>query len=132
MKITRNSDNGGWSGEGNFRSTKIKFTIDAELWNSEPRKVLNDALNSLDRKWPIILSSITTELLSLYNDSWADPDSGLRPLSKEGFLNKLSLETLAIGDGSLFVYFSDGDLFAGHTISVSLIGESAPIAMLEG
>lgn len=131
MKIVRNSDNGGWNGEAEFRTVKIEIRIGAEYWNADPNQVATKALQELETRWTDVLTSIADGLLALYNDSWR-PDSIPLPVSKKEFLGKLSLETLDIGVGGFCAYFSDGDLFAGNVVSVSLSGEATPITMLEG
>jgi hypothetical protein len=132
MNIARNSHDGGWSGEVPFRGAKIEFTIDAELWNLDPADIATNALQTLEKRWPDILSSLTGEPLSLYNDQWIDSGSRMHPLSKEEFLSQLSLRSFSVGEGAVFASFSSGDLFAGHVLSVALIGDADPQVALEG
>lgn len=47
-------------------------------------------------------------------------------------LEKLSLDLIVIGQGCIVLYFADGNLFAGHTVSVTLPEDQEPTAMLEG
>ena len=128
--VTRNSHDGGWSGEGIFRGSKIKFAIDAELWDADPNQVAMKAFRTLNDRWPEVLSSLTRESLTLYNQQWRDPAAP--PLSEADFLQRLSLDSFSIGSDTIFASFADGDLFAGHSLPVALVREAAPHVTLEG
>jgi hypothetical protein len=70
--------------------------------------------------------------LKLYNESWVDPSQGFPRLAAQPFLEKLSLAQISIGQGSVTLYFADGNLFAGHTVSVTLLDDQDPTTMIEG
>ena len=56
-------------------------------------------------------------LLPRYNENWGDGP----PIDRETFAGRITLEGLTVyGDGSAALDYSDGDLFWGHTIVVSL------------
>ncbi|HJU77196.1 MAG TPA: DUF2262 domain-containing protein [Sphingomicrobium sp.] len=58
------------------------------------------------------------ELLSVKNDNWLGDDE--RPLSREEFKARMTLESISINPGPFIqFFFGDGDLFAGHTIIVT-------------
>jgi hypothetical protein len=57
------------------------------------------------------------ELLAIYNDEWNDDD----PISEEEFMARLTLDDLAVAsDGSAELFYQDDNLFAGHTVLVSI------------
>jgi len=56
-------------------------------------------------------------LLSLYNTSWNDDP----PLDSGAFMARMTLtEFAAYEDGGVDISYDDGDLFFGHTITISL------------
>lgn len=57
------------------------------------------------------------KLLNLYNTTWND---GLA-INQEEFINRITLDAIAFSpDGSANLYYSDGDLFWGHTIITAI------------
>ena len=128
MKIVEDRQLGGWRGETQFRGTNVTFSIDAELSRSNPKDIASQALAELEHRWPEVVASLLGHPFSLYSESWAEPPA----VSKEEFLRRLLITSLSIGEDTIFAYFSDGGLFAGHIVSIALIGKAAPIAALEG
>ena len=58
------------------------------------------------------------ELLDLKNGNWLDEDEA--ELSKEEFLERVSLESVTVSsEGTFEFWYADGDLFGGHSIMVS-------------
>ena len=132
MNIIEDSNLGGWKGTTLFRGSQVEFSIDAEMWNADPQEVAEESFRTIERRWSEIEGCLLTKPYQLYHGSWLDPQNGFHALSKREFLAKITLQTLAIGEGSITAYFTDGNLFSGHSISVCLIGEEEPQAMLEG
>jgi hypothetical protein len=70
-------------------------------------------------------SKITHKLLRLYNESWRDGET----LDVDGFMRRISLSSMSVSpvdfgsEGCVILYYSDGDLFAGHSIEVLLDGD---------
>lgn len=61
--------------------------------------------------------STADKLLHLYNTTWND---GLA-ISQEEFMNRIALDAITFSpDGSADLYYSDGDLFWGHTIITTI------------
>lgn len=55
------------------------------------------------------------ELLELYNDNWNEGE----PIDAVAFASRLMLENVVVErDGSVTLWYDDGDLFAGHVIFV--------------
>ncbi len=132
MTLSENPELGGWTGYTIVRGQQVELHVDAELWELGPQKAAESALEVLDQRWPEIERALLGHPLKLYNENWADPSQGLPTLTAPAFLQKLSLASVAIGQGSVTLYFGDGDLFAGHTVSVTLSEDEEPTAMLEG
>ena len=72
------------------------------------------------------------ELLDLAND-WAE-NAEAGEVTKERFMERMEPESIEIrGDGSFEFWFSDGDMFYGHSIRVSGDLENGPDeAQMEG
>ena len=72
------------------------------------------------------------ELLDLAND-WAD-NAGEGEVTRERFMERMELESVEIrADGSFEFWFSDGDMFYGHSIHVTGSLEKGPDwAQMEG
>jgi hypothetical protein len=57
------------------------------------------------------------KLLKLHNKTWNEG----KPITKEQFISKMRLESLGFYIGGIAeAYYNDGDLFWGHSISVSI------------
>ena len=62
------------------------------------------------------------KFLALYNDTWRDEEEGQEVLDEAGFCARLIEPSITLMDepGSAVVFFEDSDMFAGHSIQVSL------------
>lgn len=74
------------------------------------------------------------ELLELANDWLADDDSEDKPdeITKEMFKDKMKMSEMTVNsDGSITLYYNDGDMFWGHAIEIDIdedgVYESADI-----
>lgn len=57
------------------------------------------------------------ELLPIFNDEWNDDE----PMTEEEFTARLTLEDLSVAaDGSAELFYNDDNLFAGHTVLVTV------------
>lgn len=71
------------------------------------------------RFWEPMLAAMTTKMLALKNDAWLDDDEGEQELSREEFLQRVTLSDVAFyADGSAAIYCDDDELFFGHTIEI--------------
>ena len=56
-------------------------------------------------------------LLALHNEEWNDGP----PTDRDAFINRMAMSEFAVyDDGSVSIRYTDGDLFWGHTIIVSV------------
>lgn len=61
---------------------------------------------------------IADELLALYNDTWAPEDSPA-PMKRAEFTKRIAPSALTLDiNGSGFFYWTDDDMFAGHSIEL--------------
>jgi hypothetical protein len=82
-----------------LESTALKLFNESDKWTEKVRK------------------KISSDLLSLKNESWIDENES--PLSETEFLSKLTLESIIIHEEENFAFwFNDGDTFWGHSISL--------------
>lgn len=71
---------------------------------------------------PACRDRIADEMLDGYNDNWADddPEEGAPLLDRVGFVARLRLCGISLYyTGNAEWHYSDGDLFAGHSILIS-------------
>jgi hypothetical protein len=132
MTLSENPNLGGWTGHTIFRSLRVELNIDAEMWEVGPQQAAKSALEAIEQRWPEIDGALQGHPLKLYNESWANPTQDFPALAASQFLERLLLTSVAIGQGAITLNFSDGNLFAGHTVAVTLLGDQEPTAMIEG
>ena len=101
----------------------IDFCIDSDEPDVYFRLTLDRAIEYLD--WARTTESecrnkIADDLLATYNEIWAE-DNGMGQISREIFINKIVPESLILHlDGEGTWYYNDSDLFAGHSIEISI------------
>ncbi len=107
-------------------SHKVSVTIDwAGISPSEALSRSRDACDQIRVREPEYRRKIAQSLLSLCNDNWREG----APLDVAGFMQRISLSDVQLcpadfdADGSATLYYSDGDLFAGHWIEVFLTAD---------
>ncbi len=132
MTLSENPSLGGWTGQAVCRGRPVEVNIDADMWEVGPQEAARSGLETIERRWLQIENALVGAPLNLYNGSWADASQGLARLTAPQFLEKLKLASVSIGQGSITLYFTDGNLFAGHTVSVILLGDQEARAILEG
>lgn len=78
------------------------------------------------------LAQASDDLLELKNDNWLEDDE--EELTKEEFESRMELESIQVcPDGEFCFWFGDGDLFWGHSITVSgTLTEGPTEANMEG
>jgi len=103
-----------WNGQ----TIRITFLAVDDTVSDEDLKIA-EALWSDQAGWKKrIAEYIVKELLELKNDAWLDEDES--ELTAEQFLAAIELTSITISyDGEFEFWYDDGDLFWGHSISVS-------------
>jgi hypothetical protein len=78
-----------------------------------------EALFSARENWSTHVKEFAADrLLSLKNDNWLQDDES--ELSRGEFISRMTLKEISIDESGSFTFWhADGDLFWGHTISVS-------------
>ena len=72
------------------------------------------------------------EYLDVYNESWREEDSPI--LNEQEFRSRLNNPSIVIYDelGAATIYFEDSNMFAGHSIEVSVDDNEIAYASLVG
>jgi hypothetical protein len=105
-----------------------KVSVWIDWMGAAPAEALKQSQEVCERvraREPEYRSRIAHDLLRLYNDNWRNGDQ-LELLDEDGFMRRISLSYINIGaadfgsDGWVSLAYSDGDLFAGHSIDVHL------------
>lgn len=66
---------------------------------------------------PMFRRSTVDVLLDRYNSAWNEGP----PISSDAFMSRMTITALSVyADGSAEIDYSDGDLFRGHTITLSV------------
>lgn len=122
-KLTWNSDFDWWEGDVDLspnHSISISLTVDSGDEKSD--------IDSLIRHGRRIVAFIrehepearlvaAEELLDIYNQEWNDG----KPLTEQEFIDRLTLDDINIAaDGNAELFYKDDDLFAGHTVLVTV------------
>ncbi len=106
----------------------LSFSIvaEAEWAGAEPAELFTVGAEYL--AWareaePEVRARVADDLLNCYNEVWADedPEEGTPPMNRAEFLANIRPSGINLyHDGSASWYYSCGDLFAGHGISLLL------------
>ncbi len=87
-------------------------------------QLMNTFFSEIDTLYPKAKECIANEFLDLYNDNWRfgddDEDDPDKPeLTKEEFMEALSLQSLLFYSEDVEVFFDDNDMFLGHSLIAS-------------
>lgn len=117
-------DRGEWRGRATWHGKKVRLSIErpADLSDADLDRFA-DALDTIDLA--AVRAFATKKLYPLYDGTWRDeqgPD-----VDEKGFGALLRPETVAfLEDGRACVWFDDGQLFAGHSVTVGLDAAMTP------
>lgn len=80
---------------------------------------INLQLNWLTKSKNLVNEVIIRDLLPLKNENWLEENQSA--ISEEDFINSIHLTSIDFNKNAAFeLFFDDGDLFWGHSISVSV------------
>uniref|UniRef100_UPI0028EA6CD5 DUF2262 domain-containing protein n=1 Tax=Capnocytophaga leadbetteri TaxID=327575 RepID=UPI0028EA6CD5 len=84
---------------------------------------MNSFFSEINTLLPKAKECIAEKYLNLYNDNWRfgdDEDDPDKPeLTKEEFMEALSLQSLLFYSEDVEVFFDDNDMFLGHSLIAS-------------
>ena len=116
----------------------VSIILEDESETEKIEQLMNTLFGGIDTLLPKAKECIAEEFLELYNDNWRfgdddenDPDKP--ELTKEEFMEALSLRSLLFYSEDVEVFFDDNDMFLGHSLIASAFdGENFNDAQMFG
>ena len=102
----------------------VSIILEDESETEKIEQLMNTLFGGIDTLLPKAKECIAEEFLELYNDNWRfgndDEDDPDKPeLTKEEFMEALSLQRLLFYSEDVEVFFDDNDMFLGHSLIAS-------------
>ena len=102
----------------------VSIILEDEGETEKIEQLMNTLFGGIDTLLPKAKECIAEEFLELYNDNWRfgddDEDDPDKPaLTKEQFMEALSLQSLLFYSEDVEVFFDDNDMFLGHSLIAS-------------
>ena len=108
----------------NGEELRVDIILEDEGDTEKIEQQMNTFISEIDTLSQKAKECIANEFLDLYNDNWrfgnddeADPDKP--ELTKEEFMEALSLRSLLFYSEDVEVFFDDNDMFLGHSLIAS-------------
>ena len=102
----------------------VSIILEDEGETEKVEQLMSTFISEIDTLLPKAKECIANEFLDLYNDNWRfgddDEDDPDKPeLTKEEFMENLSLQSLLFYSEDVEVFFDDNDMFFGHSLIAS-------------
>jgi len=102
----------------------VSIILENEGETEKVEQLMNTFISEIDTYLPKAKECIANEFLDLYNDNWRfgddDEDDPDKPeLTKEEFMEALSLQSFLFYSEEVKVFFDDNDMFFGHSLIAS-------------
>ena len=108
----------------NGKELSVDIILEDEGETEKIEQQMNSFFSEINTLLPKAKECIAEEFLELYNDNWRfgdddenDPDKP--ELTKEKFMEALSLRSLLFYSEDVEVFFDDNDMFLGHSLIAS-------------
>jgi hypothetical protein len=114
-----NSEYAHWEGNLILQNNKtVQFSIDVTEKGETIHPNVKILFSFLKEHELTIRAKITDEMIDLYNNTWSNGNN----VTKHDFTKRIALEFISFfgTDGDAELFYSDDDLFAGHTITTFL------------
>ena len=116
----------------------VSIILEDESETEKIEQLMNTLFGGIDTLLPKAKECIAEEFLELYNDNWRfgdddenDPDKP--ELTKEEFMEALTLQSFLFYSEDVEVFFDDNDMFLGHSLIASEFdGENFNYAQMFG
>ena len=102
----------------------VSIILEDEGETEKIEQLMNTLFGEVDMLLPKAKECIAEEFLELYNDNWRfgdddenDPDKP--ELTKEEFMEALTLQSFLFYSEDVEVFFDDNDMFSGHSLIAS-------------
>ena len=107
----------------NGKVLSVDIILEDEGETKKIEQLMNTFLSEINTLLPKAKECIAEKYLNLYNDNWRfgdDEDDPDKPeLTKEEFMEALSLQSLLFYSEDIEVFFDDNDMFLGHSLIAS-------------
>jgi hypothetical membrane spanning protein len=108
----------------NGEELRVDIILEDEGETEKVEQMMNTFISEIDTLSPKARECIAEKFLELYNDNWRfggdDEDDPDKPeLTKEEFMEALSLQSLLFYSEDVEVFFDDNDMFLGHSLIAS-------------
>ncbi|WP_315099219.1 DUF2262 domain-containing protein [Capnocytophaga sputigena] len=108
----------------NGKELSVDIILEDEGETEKIEQQMNYFFSEIDTLSKKAKECIANEFLDLYNDNWRfgddDEDDPDKPeLTKEQFMEALSLQSLLFYSEDVEVFFDDNDMFLGHSLIAS-------------
>ena len=102
----------------------VSIILEDEGETEKIEQLMNTLFGGIDTLLPKAKECIAEEFLELYNDNWRfgddDEDDPDKPeLTKEQFMEALSLQSFLFYSEDVEVFFDNNDMFLGHSLIAS-------------
>ena len=121
----------------NGEELRVDIILEDEGDTEKIEQQMNTFLSEIDTLSQKAKECIAEDFLDLYNDNWRfgdDEDDEDKPeLTKEQFMEALSLQSFLFYSDDVEVFFDDNDMFLGHSLIASdFDGENFNYAQMFG
>lgn len=122
----------------NGKELSVDIILEDEGETEKIEQLMNTFLSEINTLLPKAKECIAEKYLDLYNDNWRfgddDEDDPDKPeLTKEEFMEALSLQSFLFYSEDVEVFFNDNDMFFGHSLIASdFDGENFNYAQMFG
>ena len=108
----------------NGEELRVDIILEDEGDTEKIEQLMNNFFSEIDTLSQKAKECIAEKFLDLYNDNWRfggdDEDDEDKPeLTKEQFMEALSLQSLLFYSEDVEVFFDDNDMFLGHSLIAS-------------
>ena len=108
----------------NGKVLSVDIILEDEGETKKIEQLMNTFLSEINTLLPKAKECIAEKYLDLYNDNWRfgddDEDDPDKPeLTKEEFMEALSLQSFLFYSEEVKVFFDDNDMFFGHSLIAS-------------
>ena len=107
----------------NGEELRVDIILEDEGETEKIEQQMNSFFSEINTLLPKAKECIAEKYLNLYNDNWRfgdDEDDPDKPeLTKEEFIEALSLQSLLFYSEDIEVFFDDNDMFFGHSLIAS-------------
>ena len=121
----------------NGEELRVEIILEDEGDTEKIEQQMNTFFSEIDSLSQKAKECIANEFLDLYNDNWRfgdDEDNPDKPeLTKEEFMEAISLQSFLFFSEEVKVFFDDNDMFFGHSLIASdFDGENFNYAQMFG